>query len=45
MRLFSGTVGVLCMISAVLNIMVGKIPMAIWFFALGSVNLYYAIKE
>ena len=45
MRLFSVIVGVLCMIAAVINIMAGKILMAIWFFALGSVNLYYAIKE
>lgn len=44
MRLFNVIVGVLCMIAAVLNVMEGIIPMAIWFFALGSVNLYYAIR-
>lgn len=44
MRLFNVIVGVLCMIAAVLNVMAGKIIMAIWFIALGSVNLYYAIK-
>ena len=35
----------LCMIVAVLDIMAGNIPLAIWLLTLGSYNLYWATRR
>lgn len=45
MRLLNIIAFILCMIVAVLDIVAGKIPLAIWLLALGSYNLYWATRR